>query len=413
MANTDDDELENVCQCPVCLERYTDPRTLPCSHCFCLECLEDLLNARAKGGQISFKHDVQIVCPNCRGTCNFENEKTLSSLPKNLLIAQVVDLLNKRLPKTEEKDVNELSEECSFCQVNAVTIARPGRVTSSDVGFLRCTTCRKSYCRNCFRQNHRVENDEYGSPTKHNILLWKLTEEGNPCFCCEEHKFILKYFCIDCSEVCCVDCCLGLHRQHELRTVDFAAYAVREKLKPSIEEAKKKMETIEKLKVDHKSTLSAVRDLNQQMVKMAIEKRKEKILEYVARILDKAQDHLMDTWNEQRRIMIGQIDKEIGELEIAEASGCSILDLVSNERMKEDFKLLTELEMKYVMAGLENISVPSTKIFSSDSIQFCSPETYLNEEWNEDLKHALGKIRNKQETDNYDEGNTVLLLIAN
>ena len=406
----DDEELENVCQCSVCLERYTDPRWLPCQHCFCMECLEDLLNARAIGGKISLKHDVQIVCPNCRSICKFENDKTLSPLPKNLLIAQVVDLLNTRSPIIEEKGINELSEECSFCQIKAVTIVRPR--TSSEIGFLRCTTCRKLYCRTCFRQNHKVENDELGSPTKHNIMVWKLTEEGKSCFCCEEHKFVLKYFCNDCKKVCCVDCCLKLHRQHELRTVDFAAYAVRENLKPSIEKAKKKTEAIEKLKDNHRSALSSVRNLNQQTVKMAIVERKEKILEYVASILDKAQENLIDTWNEQRRIIINEIDEEIGKLEMAEATACSILDLVSNDRIKNDINLLTEFEMESVRTQLENIFVPSTETCCFDSLEFCFPGTYLDEQSNEDLKRALGKIKKKQETDNYDEGNTVFLIRA-
>ena len=411
--DTDDEEVENVCQCSVCLDRYTDPRWLPCQHCFCMECLEDLLNARPRGGKVSFKHDVQIVCPNCRSICKFGNDKTLSSLPKNLVIAQVVDLLNKRSPKVEERGINELSEECSFCQIKAVTIARPGTATSSEIAFLRCTTCRKFYCRTCFRQNHKVENDGFGSPTKHDIMVWKRTEkERKSCFCCEEHKFVLKYFCNDCKKVCCVDCCLNHHRQHELKTVDFAAYAVRENLKPSIEKAKKKIEAIEKLKDNHRNTLSSVRNLNQRTVKTAVVERKEKILEYVASILDKAQENLIDTWNEQRGIMISEIDKEIGKLEMAEATACSILDLVSNDRIKDDINLLTEFEMESVKTQLENIFVPSTESFYLDSLQFCFPEIYLDEQSNEDLKCALGKIRKKQETDNYDEGNTVFLIWA-
>ena len=32
-------QLDQQLTCPVCLERYTHPRTLPCLHSFCHQCL--------------------------------------------------------------------------------------------------------------------------------------------------------------------------------------------------------------------------------------------------------------------------------------------------------------------------------------------------------------------------------------
>ena len=35
-------KLEEQLTCPVCLEHYTNPKTLPCLHSFCQHCLEGL-----------------------------------------------------------------------------------------------------------------------------------------------------------------------------------------------------------------------------------------------------------------------------------------------------------------------------------------------------------------------------------
>ena len=35
-------ELDEQLKCSVCLEQYTHPKTLPCLHSYCLECIERL-----------------------------------------------------------------------------------------------------------------------------------------------------------------------------------------------------------------------------------------------------------------------------------------------------------------------------------------------------------------------------------
>ena len=407
-------ELEDACQCPVCLERFTDPRVLPCHHCFCKDCLEDLLDARARGGKIALNREVQIVCPNCRDICKFENNKTISSLPKNFNLAQVLDYMHKISPKTVETSmsINELLEECSFCQVKLTTIAGASPEASWEVGFVRCSTCRILFCSTCFKEKHNIKSNGSGFPSKHEIMILKPNKDGEFCFFCVDHKFVLKYYCIKCKSVCCIDCCLAFHRQHELMTVDFAAYAVRENLKPDIEEAKKKIKEIDGLKNAYHYDLSLVGNFNQEIIERKIQKRKKKIMEHISRFLDEAQKCLINTWNEQNRIMINKVNKEIGELEIAEASVNSILDLTSSHETKHDILLLTEFELMSVRDGLGKIDIPSTKTFSIDSLNFCAPRTFLTEQSYEDLKLSMGDIRNEQDMNECDEGKVYVQIIS-
>ena len=135
--------------------------------------------------------------------------------------------MHKVSPKTAvtSRPIDELSEECSFCQVKLTTITRTGPGASCEVGFVRCSTCRILFCSTCFKSRHTIKSDENGFPSKHEIMILKPNKDGEFCFFCVDHKFVLKYYCIKCKSVCCIDCCLAFHRQHGLITVDFAAYA--------------------------------------------------------------------------------------------------------------------------------------------------------------------------------------------
>ena len=213
MACKDGNGFAEICQCSVCLEHYSDPRMLPCSHCFCIECLENLLNVRPEGGKISFKHcDVQIVCPNCRDTCKFGNEKLISSLPRNLHLSQLIELLDKR-PSGEDKRIScKNILECSICKV------KPDGTwcCSSETGFVKCTICCNSYCTTCFKQEHATMIEEVSN--KHKTMVWKFNKDRKLCLGCKDHKLALKYYCNECDKVTCIDCCLAYHSWHELRT---------------------------------------------------------------------------------------------------------------------------------------------------------------------------------------------------
>jgi hypothetical protein len=51
------EKLEQITECSVCAELYDDPRTLPCGHTFCLECLSDYA--------LEGPEDCQVTCPLC------------------------------------------------------------------------------------------------------------------------------------------------------------------------------------------------------------------------------------------------------------------------------------------------------------------------------------------------------------
>lgn len=42
-ATPNSENISIVLECPVCMEKFTDPRMLPCGHTFCRSCIEDLV----------------------------------------------------------------------------------------------------------------------------------------------------------------------------------------------------------------------------------------------------------------------------------------------------------------------------------------------------------------------------------
>ena len=56
-------KLEDQLTCSICLDRYTNPKILPCFHSFCLHCLKHVLPEVTQNG------DYALPCPTCRCTC--------------------------------------------------------------------------------------------------------------------------------------------------------------------------------------------------------------------------------------------------------------------------------------------------------------------------------------------------------
>ena len=81
--------------CSVCLDRYKDPRTLPCHHSFCKVCLEHVPALE----QADEQHEVETVgqlesgikCPNCRKSVPLP-PGGVSELPPAFLINNLLEV---------------------------------------------------------------------------------------------------------------------------------------------------------------------------------------------------------------------------------------------------------------------------------------------------------------------------------
>jgi len=99
--------------CPICLEVFDNPKSLPCIHGFCLKCLEQYCADM-------FPED-EASCPLCRKEFTIPSEG-LAGLPHHFLIQHLVDVRNASAKLTgevlcqaclEENEENDGSERSS------------------------------------------------------------------------------------------------------------------------------------------------------------------------------------------------------------------------------------------------------------------------------------------------------------
>jgi hypothetical protein len=87
--------LEELLECPICMNPYDDPHVLPCQHTFCKGCIITL-----KGD----KEDNRINCPICRELHVLANG--IDSLPANYTMKRLIEL--EAMKPVEEEKVAEI-----------------------------------------------------------------------------------------------------------------------------------------------------------------------------------------------------------------------------------------------------------------------------------------------------------------
>ena len=125
-------EFEQQLTCPVCLNIYTNPKSLPCLHSFCQHCLEGLPVNHPQGN----KYMYYIKCPTCRTSTELPEPTGPAAFPVAFHINNLKEVYS--LMK-QEKALN-----CSKHDADPLRIF--------------CETCDEVICGNCAIGDHRNHN---------------------------------------------------------------------------------------------------------------------------------------------------------------------------------------------------------------------------------------------------------------
>lgn len=179
--------------CAICQDLFKIPKTLPCLHTFCEECLKQAEKARKRLRAASDKGNGsvdEVECPSCRGIFVYKGH--VAGITTNFVYVNLLEHLD-----IHERVSSDGALTCGKCKLD---VAAPA------VAF--CYDCKCAVCEPCKQMHQRsVEH------SSHNICSLNIIKESNilppvsRSYRCPNHPDEeLKLFCFDCQEVICRDC---------------------------------------------------------------------------------------------------------------------------------------------------------------------------------------------------------------
>ncbi len=376
-------QLEENLECTVCLEVLKDPRTLPCCHSFCKDCLEGVVKAcrdKAPGD----RPIREIPCPACRTTFTLDPDKHVADMPRNHFICnlvQVAAVLDRGI-----------GVPCSHNCTQSYSVAR-------------CVTCEKFLCRECLtiHNNYRGHNG-HSVMTMEELSKPENRKKINDKMYCNEHSgMILKVYCETCDQLICRDCMDFNHLKqgHSCFLVKDVANNYKELL-ASNNKAMVDALTDGNAFVQRLSLTTQQLDRDAEDAKNKIAQRKAFVAKQVIEMLDQKAETLLNKVDEVHEVRRANLDRQTGEAKLyVENIKASVQlskklvdqgteeEIISSQKMMLDNanNLLTKRE-EYFKAP-----IPVTKLSYSS---FTSKEP-INEEILRGLADSLGEVneRNK------------------
>ena len=203
-------KAEKQLTCAICLNLYTNPKTLPCLHSFCQQCLEGLPQDPQGGNYF-------ISCPTCRHHIQLPQPTGVADFPTAFHINNLKEVYNLMRKVSGHQQVT-----CDNCTATNVTSY--------------CKECAKFLCPKCIDvhkswapiADHKITSlDEVA--TSASQLLPKKKEIK-----CSKHKKPLGIFCGTCEELICQHCTVRIHRDHDYDLVSVYYSKHCQKLKTSL-----------------------------------------------------------------------------------------------------------------------------------------------------------------------------------
>ena len=212
------EQIRKDLTCPICCQFFTDPRTIPCLHTYCRQCIE-AHSLPVTGGLAK-----DTYCPLCRKTISCE----ISSAPTNLMIHGVVEIFNK------QNKVGHLS--CGNCTEEEALAVR----WCPDCNSTLCDVCNSAHSRLKTLAAHKTVTIVEFMDNPYQYLS---TEET---YICPHHsKQSLDMYCKTCNHTICRDCIKKdhpCHQTHDFEFINKVGPVEKEKLKRKVASLEESME---------------------------------------------------------------------------------------------------------------------------------------------------------------------------
>ena len=201
--------------CKICWELMHEPKTLPCTHVYCKQCLQKL----ASHSQAT-SDSAAPQCPECHQDIPNSN---IDDLPTDFRIARLKGVYDTVL------QINQGAGTTT--ELNLTSCNLHGRQTA-----LYCITCRDVFCQDCEKShvNHNcgclIDDSKATFKPKFNDSKTSASNITAPS--CKKHQNReLVVYCETCNEMLCQLCIADKHEGHHYTKIQQAAEEQRRRLK--------------------------------------------------------------------------------------------------------------------------------------------------------------------------------------
>ncbi|XP_070267613.1 E3 ubiquitin-protein ligase TRIM56 isoform X1 [Myotis yumanensis] len=226
--------------CKICLEQLRAPKTLPCLHTYCQDCLAQL----AEGGHLR--------CPECRETVPVP-PAGVAAFKTNFFVNGLLDLVRARAGG----DLHAGKPACALCPLM-------GGASAGGPATARCLDCADDLCQAC-ADGHRCTRQTH----THRVVDlvgyragWYDEEarERQAAQCPQHPGEALRFLCQPCSQLLCRECRLDPHLDHPCLPLAEAVRARRPGLEELLAGVDKNLAELEAARMVEKEALARLRE---------------------------------------------------------------------------------------------------------------------------------------------------------
>ena len=354
--------VTDLATCPICLELFDKPKSLPCLHTFCLECLRSHFKDQLTGDE--------VPCPLCRREFKIPSNG-LSGLLSNFFIESLVDARKTSVDLAA-------GVPCEVCLADAEDDAKPVPRSTT-----YCVDCHQKLCEACSRPHRRMKGGPHELVTLGSEAEVETGKRRRAGKCAKHGDDDIRLYCFDCKTNICMMCFAEEHQQHKCKNVATVAE-----------------ECVKQIDADLKPVTARADSVREQLATLGEGKR---------RFLDsvrEAERQIRESGDEMKQA----VDRRVYEL-LSEVKATSVISCKEVESQKDKLeKALLALEsfsaysselkskgnLSDITRAAEELHARATDVLKTDEGVFCWPSvTFLPVKLTGEMQNFIGQIRTK------------------
>ena len=351
-------KLEEQLTCPVCLDLYTNPKTLPCLHSFCEACIE-------RFPQDKEDETYYLSCPTCRHRTELP-ERGAGAFPVAFTLNNLKEIYSLMKKVSDPQQVT-----CDNC------------ATVNATGY--CKDCSKFLCQKC------IDAHKVWPPIAHHQMMGlsdvaasafqlpSAKQEATPT--CSSHGKPLEIFCETCDEVICHHCTVRIHRDHEYDLVNDSYPKHCQKLEECLSPVKGKMEDVKKVLSKIAKREGEIRERGEGVL--------EEIHEMVEEMMNVLRESERKLSEEAKRVTDAKLEVLSGQAKSAQIS-LSLLEHIK-DYVEESVKTGTPQE---VLGSKKQMMERMSEVTTQINVEELEPKEKADFALSKDIKslHHIGDI---------------------